>query len=224
MKRALLTLFTFICLLSTIYSGYLLFAQEISALTGSVLLAAGILLSIWVFTLWQKPKYKLKPSVVIIVAVLILLFAGSTGAYAGYEPLAEAKDSVSNVFKEANRDIKVADRDNYFIPPASFIGNWKQGYLFTVKEWEGKDSKDISFNIDKTPWVLNAGYNRTSQISVRFNIEVLKEVPELPGVNVGYMAHITRDGISAVTIEEKGKFTIHVDASGCEWWARVGTE
>ncbi|GAJ07412.1 unnamed protein product, partial [marine sediment metagenome] len=192
--------------------------------------ALGVIIFLWSWSIVRK--YRPSDGVVIIAIIIIALFASATAAYAGIEPMAGAKDKFITTFegieiKPEQRkadSIEVVQRHIYYIPPTGVIGNWKQGNLVTVKEWKGTDSKDISFNADKTPWVLNAGYKATSQISVKFNIQVLKDIPELRDVELSFMTLTTRDGIRAATIEEKGRFTIQVDASGCEWWVRVGTE
>jgi hypothetical protein len=36
--------------------------------------------------------------------------------------------------------------------------------------------------------------------------------------------YTTRTGISTILVEEKGTFTIHVKASGVNWWVKVGVE
>jgi len=225
MKKALLTLFVFICLMATIYSGYLLFTKEISAVAGSALLAIGILLSIWGITLAQRRKYRLKRGTFIMALVLIALFASATGAYAGYEPLAGAKDKLTNVFEGNEEEPGREEIELYAVPPAGMLGSWKQERLHTLKYWEGKDSKEITYKADKTPLVLNAGHKRTSQISVKFDVQVLKDISGLPpGITVSPFMRTSRTGVRAVTMEEKGKFTIQVEASGCEWWVRVGVE
>ena len=114
--------------------------------------------------------------------------------------------------------------ETYLVPPVGIIGDWKKMDLKTIKVWKGNESKEFDFNADKTPWVLNADYVATSKISVNFSVNVWKDVKGLPGVREGPLTQTTRTGFYAVTVEEKGKFTIEVKASGCNWWVKTGAE
>ena len=95
MKKGWLTLFTIICLATTVYTAYLLFNGQVSPTAGSVLLSVGVVLSIWSISLTRKRKYQLGGGTVAAIVIIVALLAGATGAYAGYEPLVGAKEKVS---------------------------------------------------------------------------------------------------------------------------------
>lgn len=229
MKKVLLTLFIFICLMATIYSGYLLFTKQLAPITGSVLLAVGIIVLIWSWSLARK--HRLSGSTAVIAIIIIALFASATGAYAGYEPLSEAKDKITSTFQ--NIEVAITDKEptklttnieTYIVPPAGVLGDWKQMQLKTIKKWEGSESKELNFKADTTPWVVNSGYTATSPISTKFSMNVVKDIQELSDVELYYNSQFTRDGLQVVTMEEKGNFKIKVEASGCSWWVKIGVE
>jgi hypothetical protein len=114
--------------------------------------------------------------------------------------------------------------ETYSSPPAGAIGDWKQMDLKTIEVWEGNESKEFEFSANTTPWVLNAGYVATGNVSASFEAHVWKDLEGYPGIRVGPTIRTNPAGISAVTMEELGKFTIEVRASGCNWWVKIGVK
>jgi hypothetical protein len=113
----------------------------------------------------------------------------------------------------------------YFIPPGGMFGEWKVMELKTIKNWRGNTSEDIIFKATKSPWVLNAGYASTSRIATEFQVNIWQDVKGFSGLRTGPYTNIVRKtGISAVLVEGKGTFTIAVNASGCDWWVKIGAE
>lgn len=166
----------------------------------------------------------------VTIFILVLLLGCTIAAYQGVQPLASAKDKAVNwldtqtsKITETKPTTTPATFDKYIIPPAGVIGNWKVGNLRTVKQWEGTGSKELSYRADKTPWVLNAGYKVTSQISSKFSVYVSKPT-QISGVEQILYAQETRDGISCILVQEKGNFKINIESSGANWWVRIGTE
>jgi hypothetical protein len=91
--------------------------------------------------------------------------------------------------------------------------------LETVGSWEGSDSRDIYFEADKSPWVINAGYRETSKISSSFQVAVQSEEAFRRGSHLANFLSQYNN-----TFEGTGSFVIIVFASGCEWWLKVGVE
>jgi hypothetical protein len=126
------------------------------------------------------------------------------------------------LLSRVGRKPRTEDKDTYVFDAGLFDG-WKTASLRTVKQWNGTDSRDITFTANQTPWILNAGYSTVSQVSGSFGVTVAKPT-EFRGVEMLEMTNTTRDGISTVLVEEKGAFTIHVKASGVRWWLKIGVE
>lgn len=94
--------------------------------------------------------------------------------------------------------------------------------LFTVQSWEGTQSKEIKYHADKAPWILNAKYNVTSQLSHAFEIR-LSQKTKFEDISYGVPVHRLGQEFTAL-VDDSGDFTITIQASGVEWWVRVGTE
>lgn len=185
--------------------------------------------------------------------ILILLLIATIAAYQGYEPFTSTKDQVvvfvekqvayveskvrgveginpfsTDVEKYVNKSndtvISRPKMDIYVIPPSSWIvGDWITKDLMTVKKWEGSDAKEISFYSDKTPWIINASYKTTSNIASRFYITASTPT-KFEGLERIYSASLSPAGWFAILVDDKGSFKINIDASGCDWWVRVGVE
>lgn len=93
--------------------------------------------------------------------------------------------------------------------------------LRTIKRWEGEGEKEIRFKAEKSPWVVNGGYEATSQIASTFYVSVSKK---MNGFEVSPMPFTSKTGIQNILVEETGNFTIRIKASGCNWWIKVGIE
>jgi hypothetical protein len=104
-----------------------------------------------------------------------------------------------------------------------FVGDYQTASLKTIKAWYGTASQDIRFRADTTPWVVNGGYTSTSQVSSSFSLTV-GQATSASGIEMLENTYTTRTGISTILVEEKGTFTIHVKASGVNWWVKVGVE
>jgi len=124
-----------------------------------------------------------------------------------------------SVIKEPFEDYIVADK------------NMK---LRTIANWEGSERTPIRFNASKSPWVVNWGYEKVSTIESTFYIRVVDEAD--------YDAMVARygtgwewglvwthdywkpDKYGSIIVPRAGRFVIMVDASGLNWWVRIGVE
>ena len=101
-------------------------------------------------------------------------------------------------------------------------GSPKLTNLTTIKSWEGSKSKSLDFHADKAPWVMNCGYDITSNLSSNFMIRIERNIAlglgELEFINI----HPTGDHTALVN--NTGDYTITVESSGCNWWVRIGVE
>jgi len=94
MKKFLLTILIFICSVSGIYSAYLLFNHGIEPIVGAILISVCVVVFIWCLSLLKK--HRLGGSNIFWVFIITILLLGTSVAYAGVEPMAGAKDKVSN--------------------------------------------------------------------------------------------------------------------------------
>jgi len=100
--------------------------------------------------------------------------------------------------------------------------------LRTIERWEGDGSKEIKFKATKSPWVVNAGYTPTSQISTKFRLFVYSAAQsEQPLMFATFGYEETEGpfkGVHSLIVEGTGDYIIYISASGCEWWVKVGVE
>lgn len=102
-----------------------------------------------------------------------------------------------------------------------YVCNWEEMELETVKEcnhWIGSSSKTMSYTANKSPWVVNAYYQKTSQIASSFNVIVTK------GREIWFAELHRSSGTYSILVEERGSFTVEVESSGCKWKVKVGVE
>ena len=96
--------------------------------------------------------------------------------------------------------------------------------LLTVKRWEGTESREIRFTPPKSPWIVNAEFKPTSKIASKFDIGVWKEVMPEVRISADDVGAGTIGGIYFYIIPDGTKHIIDIDASGGEWWVKVGVE
>lgn len=123
-----------------------------------------------------------------------------------------------SVIKEPFEDYIVAD---------------KHMRLRTIANWQGSERIPIRFNASESPWIVNWGYEKVSTIESIFYIRVVDEAD--------YDAMVSRlgtawewglfgrdywgpDKYGSIIVPRVGKFVIMVDASGLNWWVRIGVE
>lgn len=113
MKKVLLALFVAACLASAVYSIYLLVNERISPIPGTIVATLGIVVVLWGISLIKKPARFIGSGAIVVFMIAGLLVAGTTGAYAGYEPLSTLKDNISGVVTSST-----IENDNPSIPKA----------------------------------------------------------------------------------------------------------
>ena len=100
--------------------------------------------------------------------------------------------------------------------------------LKTVERWEGDSSREIEFTATKSPWVVNAGYTPTSQISTEFRIFAYGAAQREQPVKQAIFGYEETEapfmGVYSLMVEGTGDYIIYISASGCDWWAKVGVE
>lgn len=93
--------------------------------------------------------------------------------------------------------------------------------LRTVEYWEGNNSKEIRYKATVAPWVVNGGYTPTSEIRSNFWVTVWKEVGPFRETS---MSFTSKSGVQSTVLEETGEFIIEIEATGSNWWVKVGVE
>jgi len=134
----------------------------------------------------------------------------------------EQKDSDAEI-PEEQREIEA------YVVPFGYMGRRIEYMrLTTISRWEGNESRTIKYTAPQSPWVVNARCTSTSQIGSKFEVYVWEKEEIAPGVRQGAVDLTGRqgvyDGLTALVVEQSGEFIIEVQASGCEWWLKVGVE
>ena len=115
-----------------------------------------------------------------------------------------------------------------------YIVEGKQMSLRTIASWRGSECRAIKFDAGRSPWVVNCGCSGVSEIVKGFDVFVVEEATyeglggqDIPassalGAFVGMAWFADDDG--CIVIPRAGCFVIVVEASGVEWWVRIGVE
>ena len=113
--------------------------------------------------------------------------------------------------------------NRYYVPLKS--DGYRKAQLMqlkTVKSWQGSEKKEIKYNAQKSPWVLNAGHKVTSKLESQFGVGIVKEASSGLRVSVGHGGSF--GDIESYIVEGAGEYILLIGASGCEWWVKVGCE
>jgi hypothetical protein len=94
--KLLLAVPAIICLAAVIWAGYQLYSQKIGQITCILLVFAAIAVLIWNISLVFR--YRVGYAVTLTIFTVTILLAVATCAFTDIEPLASAKDSISNWF------------------------------------------------------------------------------------------------------------------------------
>jgi hypothetical protein len=116
------------------------------------------------------------------------------------------------------------DKETYVLPPAGLISGGRATIqLTTIKRWQGTESTEILYKVEKTPCVINGWYESNSQIKTVFSMNI-GYPSKTNGVEAFYFTYMSPSGVLATTVEEKETITIHIKASGVKWWVKLGIE
>lgn len=126
MKKTFLVLLVIACLTAAIYTGYLLFTHRIDPVIGVILLLADIGVLIWNISVLKK--YRVGAGTVISIFFIIAILGATIGAFAGVEPLSDAKAEVVTWFQDLG-----GQTPQHQLPPASKYPADISGYV-TVAE------------------------------------------------------------------------------------------
>jgi hypothetical protein len=143
----------------------------------------------------------------------------SYGTWSGGEKTPLYDWDSRTVIKEPFEDYIVAD---------------KHMQLRTIANWQGSERIPIRFNAGKSPWVVNWGYEKISAIEATFDVVVVDEADydaaiaqygtAWPwGIAFGHDYWVP-DKYGSIVVPRVGKFVIMVNASGVNWWIKVGVE
>lgn len=119
-------------------------------------------------------------------------------------------------------------------PFDDFMVAGKNMQLRTIASWSGSETNHIQFETDKSPWVLNWGYSKSSEIASKFDIFVITEagyrryeVGDIPaaGILAAFVGLVwAPDEYGSIVVPEAGNFVIVIEASGVNWQVKVGVE
>lgn len=232
MKKAFITLSMLSGIAAAVYIGHLLYSQQVSFITGSVLLLFDILAIIWASSL--RRKHRPSGAAMGLFLAMVIILGTAVSAYADVSPLSSVKEKVVAILQGINeyKDIEGGSRREKSEDSPVIVEEYlvKKGMverpvlinMRTVEYWTGKDAKRIKYKADKTPWVVNAAYEPTSSISTSFYMGVIKNEGRFETSMFSYSPRNSR--LHTVLVEEKGDFIIDIRASGVEWWVKVGVE
>jgi hypothetical protein len=119
-------------------------------------------------------------------------------------------------------------------PLDNFMVAGENMQLRTIASWTGSENTPIRFEADKSPWVVNWGYEKVSSIKAIYNIVVVDEADYDDmvarygtgwqwGIAFGHDYWVP-DKYGSIVVPRVGKFVIMVDASGVNWQVKVGVE
>lgn len=93
MKKAFLILLVIVCAGVAAWNAYLLFTDQTDPPTGWVIFAVSVGVLLWNISVLRA--YRVRARTAVVVALVVLLLAGTVGAFAGVEPLAEIKNTLT---------------------------------------------------------------------------------------------------------------------------------
>jgi len=128
-----------------------------------------------------------------------------------------------SVNSDESEQPKIKITNMYYVPLKS--AEYRKAQLMqleTVKSWQGSEKKEIKYNAQKSPWVLNASHKVISELGSRFDVVISKEVS--PGLKVEVGRGGSFGDVESYIVEGAGEYIILIAASGCEWWTKVGVE
>ena len=103
--------------------------------------------------------------------------------------------------------------------------------LNTIKSLRGNGPIREYITVNQSPWIVNYDWRQTSNIGYECSVDVWegKVSPHSYAQSAGGFGfqNNTSDtlrGVYCMKVYKTGDFTIQVEASGCEWWVKVGIE
>lgn len=94
MRKVFLILLVIVCLAVAAWNAYLLFTGQTDTLTGWIILAVSVGVLLWNISVLRA--YKVGARIVVAVALVVIVLAGAVGAFAGVEPLAGIKNTLTS--------------------------------------------------------------------------------------------------------------------------------
>ena len=128
-----------------------------------------------------------------------------------------------NTLNVSSDESKQPITNKYYVPLKS--DEYRKAQLMqlkTVKSWQGSEKKEIKYNAQKSPWVLNAGHKVTSKLESQFGVVIAKETSSGLRVSVGHGGSF--GDVESYIVEGAGEYILLIGASGCEWWVKIGCE
>lgn len=202
-----------------IYTANRILDHKVNTILGTVMIVVSSIILLWdVFVIASRQK-RVKPKRVILTLLAFALIVSVTLTFAGIAPFSTAKDKIMSFFsanEQSTQEQNVTFTLESYVVKHSIIDEGTTMQLRTVAEWEGTGSKELKFKATEEPWVVNAGSTITSSLGSEFSVHV--EWGDLFGV------YDAATGYADTVYRGTGDFTIVVEASGCEWWVKIGEE
>jgi hypothetical protein len=233
----LLFVLSLVCDAVVVWTIYLLVTHKIGLAIGITTVVVAILVSIWAKSPWRRGKAR--PGSTFVVFVITFLLVATVFAFSGMGPLVTAKNGVA-VWIQGIGD-RVGDEVQSVIahpakkpqPVPVPTCEWAKGYptesyraialsgpktmaLKTIQNWQGTESKTTQFTVDCVPCVINYGYTPVGTDEHKMFVSVYKADQS--------KTQVTNWGVDWVVIDEKGDYTLQIDASGVEWWLKIGVQ
>jgi len=103
--------------------------------------------------------------------------------------------------------------------------------LDTIKNMRGNRPTVEYITVNQSPWIANYYWRQTSNIGYECSVYIWQgrvgphDYAYSAG-NLGIQNHVSKtlEDVYCVKVYKTGDFTIQVEASGCEWWVKVGIE
>lgn len=151
--------------------------------------------------------------------------------------LYQGNEAVSYATLSGGERVPVYDWDSRTVikePIEDYIVADKHMQLRTIASWQGSERTPIRFKASNSPWVVNWGYEKVSAIKAIFDIVVVDEADydamvarygtAWPWGLVFTHDYWAPDKYGSIVVPRAGSFVIVVNASGVNWWVKVGIE
>lgn len=229
----LLFVLSLACDAVVVWTIYLLGTHKIGLAIGIPTVLVAILVSIWAKSPWRRGKAR--PGSTLVVFVITFLLVVTVFAFSGMGPLVTAKNGVVSWAQGiGNKLSSIAARPFEKPQPVPIpTCEWAKGYptesyraialsgpktmaLKTIQNWQGTESKTAQFTVDCVPCVINYGYTPVGTGEHKMLVSVYKADQS--------KTQVTNWGVDWVVIDEKDDYTLQIDASGVEWWLKIGVQ
>jgi hypothetical protein len=170
---------------------------------------------------------------ILIFGVMSSSVSDTRIVYRGEEPYSYGKITGGDKVAAYDWDLKKAiataptpstNKELYRLP----TGNLE---LQTLGQWNGTGNKDISFSINKSPWVINYDFTTTSNIMSEITVTVCvksewekRQSYSLGDIMSGLWIWADLGHQKYILVPQQGEYIINIISTGVNWSIKAGAE